>query len=470
MEGASHRMQDRAKSQGGRRLSGARRTPVWALAGLLLLAAPGAAGAQVFLGSRPHPELTIGPLFVRASVTPALDVVTVDVLWSLVVPATTSGAALEQDLYLLWPGEVNGDAAAGPPDPALARYVRERGLTPVREGRLHLYARGLYGTGGTRPTEPIAGGAPFVTFVQEGGPLGVNPRVTYVRIPWHPWMINRTWLMGLRMELGGLVRPVPATWIERLFWGRRHTLALSYNEVRGRGIFPMYFEHRDRLLRLADEPSQLLATFSRAEQLRIHDVFPRTASRRSAEGRAATEIVSLFLDRSEGLVPQVLTVQFGYYTRLQAWAPVLITALVFVLGNMAGPLLVTLARHFGPRLKDRFQFGPEAAAPRERQAGTIVSRDALERLAPGQTTYEEVLRLCGADAEEHEQFGRPEHRRLVYRGRRVAPQRRRRFGWVATVDRWEVEHHEVEITLEHDVVRDVQARVRRARLTQPGAG
>src|SRR3990172_8381735 len=203
---------------------------------------------------------------------------------------------------------------SAPPAPALARYVRGRALTPVREGRLRLYARALYGTGGTRPTEPIAGGAPFVTFVQEGGPLGVTPRVTYVRIPWHPRMINRTWLMGLRMELGGLVRPVPATWIERLFWGRRHTLALSYNEVRGRGIFPMYFEHRDRLLRLADEPSQLLATFSRAEQLRIHDVFPRTASRRAAEARVATEIVSLFLDPAPGARPPVLTRPVGSST------------------------------------------------------------------------------------------------------------------------------------------------------------
>jgi len=275
---------------------------------------------------------------------------------------------LEQDLYLLWPGEVNGEAGGGPPDPALARYVRERGLTPVREGRLHLYARGLYGTRGARAAEPIAGGAPFVTFVQEGGPLGVTPRVTYVRIPWHPRMINRTWLMGLRMELTGLLKPVPATWVERLFWGRRHTLTLSYNEVRGRGIFPMYFEHRERLLRLADEPSQLLAVFAQAEQLKIHDVFPRTASRRAAEARVATEIVSLFLDHAEGLVPQVLTVQFGYYSRLQAWAPVLITALVFALGNMAGPLLVTLARHLGPKLAGRFHVGPRAGPPRRRRS------------------------------------------------------------------------------------------------------
>jgi hypothetical protein len=63
----------------------------------------------------------------------------------------------------------------------------------------------------------------------------------------------------------------------------------------------------------------------------------------------------------------------------------------------------------------------------------------------------------------------PDRRVLVYRGRKVVPQRRRRFGWLATVSRWDVEHHEVEITLEHNVVRDVQqARVRRTHLAQPG--
>jgi hypothetical protein len=41
-------------------------------------------------------------------------------------------------------------------------------------------------------------------------------------------------------------------------------------------------------------------------------------------------------------------------------------------------------------------------------------------------------------------IGRP----LVYRGRRVVPHRRRRLGWLATVHRWDVEHHEVEIELD----------------------
>ena len=112
---------------------------------MLLVAAPGAAGAQVFLASRPNPEFMVGPLFVRLAVTPELGV-TLDVLWSLVVPPNKSGAAIAQDLYLLWPNSV-GASTEGAPDPALAAYVTARGFTPIREGRLPLFAQSLYRIG-----------------------------------------------------------------------------------------------------------------------------------------------------------------------------------------------------------------------------------------------------------------------------------------------------------------------------------
>ena len=48
------------------------------------------------------------------------------------------------------------------------------------------------------------------------------------------------------------------------------------------------------------------------------------------------------------------------------------------------------------------------------------------------------------------------------------PYRQRRLCWLATVHRWDVEHHEVEIELDGDRVRDIQAQVHRSRLTQPG--
>ena len=43
----------------------------WALGALLLLA-PAVAHAQLFVASKPNPSFMIGPLFVRASVSPDL--------------------------------------------------------------------------------------------------------------------------------------------------------------------------------------------------------------------------------------------------------------------------------------------------------------------------------------------------------------------------------------------------------------
>jgi hypothetical protein len=437
------------------------------VAALLLTAAPGAAQAQVFLATRPNPGFTVGPLFVRATVTPALSTTRVDVLWSLVIPPTGSATDIEQDLYLLWPDEVDALTVEGKPDPALARYVEARGYSAIKEGRLPLFARRLYRRGNAEPPEPIAGGAPFVSFVREGGPLGLTAPATYVRIPWTPLLANRTWLLSLRMGLPRLVKLRPATWVENVFWGHRYTISLTFNDVRGRALFPLYIENRDRVVRLADEPSQLLINFAHADHLKIQDVFPGTASRRTSEVLESTEVVSAYLERAQGALPQVLTVQFGYFTGWQAWAPVLIPVIFFMLGNLAGPLLTMLVKRVGGTLAGRIHISPRGV-PTERQTGAVVSRETLARIAPGSTTYEEVIRLCGDDHEEHEQPLAPDRRVLVYRGRKVVPQRRRRLGWLATVSRWDVEHSEVEITLDRNVVQDVQARVRRSHLAQPG--
>ena len=68
----------------------------WTLALVLAAAAPDIAWGQVFIASRAHPEFTIGPLFIRATVTPDTEVVTLDVLWSLVIPPDTNGAAIRR--------------------------------------------------------------------------------------------------------------------------------------------------------------------------------------------------------------------------------------------------------------------------------------------------------------------------------------------------------------------------------------
>ena len=180
------------------------RPPSVVLAVVLALLPAAVADAQVFIATKPNPEFTIGPLFVRASVSPAFGPITVDVLWGLVVPPTLSPATLAQDLYLLWPSEVVPDRTAGAPDPALAGYVTGRGYTIIAEGRARLFAQALYQMDANVPPEPL-GGAPFVTVVREAGPLGLTSPATWIRIPWNPRMVNRAWLMQVSLVTRGLV-------------------------------------------------------------------------------------------------------------------------------------------------------------------------------------------------------------------------------------------------------------------------
>ena len=439
----------------------------WALLALLSLAAPGAAHAQFFLAEKPDPPFAVGPLFVRASVTPTLGPLVVDVLFSLDVPPTRSGGDIEQDLALVWPGAVIADPAVGAADPALERYLTERGFAVVDSGRLALSARNLYGGGERGRRQPIPGGAPFASFVREGGALGLSSPATWIRLPWDPRFVNRVYMIRLRMATRGLVKARPATWLEHALWGARHRLSLSFHEVRHRAVFPIYFEHRDRVVRLGDEPAQLVANFADADRLKIDEMTPQSARRQLSETLESTDTVALFLDRSEGITPQVLSVQFGYFTRLQSWAPVLIPTLFFVLGNVAAVLVRNVAERLSKRWMGRVLVWRARDQPQVRQQGTVLDPATLARIVPGVTTADEVRALCGADVEEQSRLTDPGGRRLVYRGRRVVPRRRRAFGWLSTVSHWDVEQHEVHIELERDVVRDVQARVTRSRLAVP---
>jgi hypothetical protein len=427
-----------------------------------------AADAQVFLATRANPEFEVGPVFVRASVEPSLGPVTVDVLWSLAVPPTRSALGLEQDLYLLWPAALRGEEAAGG-DPTLVEYVRSRGFTLTGEGRLPLFVEELYPPPGATSTDRRIGAAPFVSFRHVGlEALGVQPSASMIRIPWTPDLVNRVRLLKLRLRLENAIRPKPANWLEELVRGSRHVLSLSFNDVRDPALFPLYLENRSRALQLASEPSQLLVRFADAKRLRIDEIFPRTGSREPADG-GASELVSAFLDTSEGAAPQVLTVQFGYASGLQAWAPILIPLAFFVLGRATGPLIERVARGLGRNLAAHLRWGGRAAEGRAE--GSFLSRETLARIVPGQTTYEEVLALCGEDAlEEREELGTPDRQTLVYRGRRLVPKRQRQLLWVlSTVSHWEIEEQEVEILLERGVVQDVQVRVRRARRPYPDA-
>lgn len=439
-----------------------------ALAAALLAAAATAADAQVFLASRPHPDFRIGPLFVRAAIVPDLGPIAVEILFSVAVPPTRSATALEQDLYLLWPSAVAPDPKTGPPDPALEQELARRGFTVIASGRAPLAAENLYSAEGTAVALP--GGAPFATFIREAGPLGLTPPATYVKIPWDPRLVNRVFLIRLRLTTQGLVKPKPGTWVDRTFWGPRHRLSLSFNEVRQRAIFPLYLEHRDRVVHLSEDPAQLLVDFAESDRLKIDELFPQSAKRQISETLDNTETVTLYLDRTDGLTPQVLTVQFGYFSGLQSWAPILIPALFFVLGNVAAVLIRVVAERLSKRWVGRVEFGPRRETPRVRESGVVLDGATLGRITPDVTTYEDVLRVCGREVEESRSLATPDQRTLTYRGRRIVPHRRRVVGWLATVSHWDVEQHEVEIRLDHDTVRDVVARVRRSRLAQPEAG
>jgi hypothetical protein len=432
------------------------------LVAVAFLFVPAPASAQLFFASRPEPPFTVGPLVIRASVVEGSSAVSVSVLWSLVIPATLGPTDVAQDLYLLWPGEVQDRAALGNPDPTLAKYVEGRGFSVIGEGRLGLFARSV---SESAVPEPQPGGAPFAIFVEQGGALGLSAPATLIRIPWTPRLAEQGRLLDLRMTVGGLIKPRQATWAEELFVGGRHLFSMSFNEVRDRPLFSMYFAHRDRVLRLADAPAEMVASFAHSDRLKIDQVVPPTAIRRLSETEDSTEVVSLFLDKTEGITPQHLAVQFGYFSRAQAWALLLIPALFLVLGQAIGPVLGRTLVRLVNAARARVHLGGWRAAPRARRSGIILSKDVLGRIVPGETTHEEVVRLCGAAVEQYEQFPASDRRTLIYRGRCLVPRTHRRFGWVSTVLYWDAEEHEVRIELSRDVVADVHAQIRYYRLT-----
>jgi hypothetical protein len=159
--------------------------------------------------------------------------------------------------------------------------------------------------------------------------------------------------------------------------------------------------------------------------------------------------------------------EFGYFSRLQSWGPILIPALFFALGNAAGAAARGIAERLYRRLSGRLQLGRRRASAPGMDTGTVIPRDRLTAIVPGETTAEEVQRLCGPESEEREDFARPRCKTLVYRGRRDVPHRRWAWSWLAAVSSWDVERHEVEIIVDNGVVENVQVRVDRARASQP---
>lgn len=430
----------------------------WSLVVALCLLAPVPARAQLFLASRPEPPFTVGPLMVNATVREEVGPVPVVVTWSLLLPPDRQASEVAQDIFLLWPGEIRNDAPTRKPDAALARYVTDRGFDVIGEGHVGLLARAL--TDGA--TEVQAAGAPFVTFVQTGA-LGLSPPATFIRIPWTPRLADRSWLMELTLHVAGLVKPQKLSWIETIIRGGPSRVAIGFNEVRDRPLFPMYLAHRDRVVRLADAPAELVVQFAQSDRLKIDEVYPPTSIRRLSETLDSTQVVSLFLDRGDGITPQQLAVQFGYFSRTQTMLLVAAPLLIFALGQAMGPLLGRGLLRLIDAVAARVQLGAWRDG-RDPRAGVILAREVLERIVPGKTTLDEVIRLCGPPVERQEQFPASGHTTLIYRGRRLLPESHRIFGWFSTVRHWDVERHEVRIEIEGDTVRDVRADIRRYRL------
>ena len=409
------------------------------LAAVLLLAAtPGAGQAQVFLASRPHPEFAVGPLFVVANVSPDLSV-SVNLSFSLTLRPRARPERVAQDLFILWPAEVTKATASGPADPSLAPEVEGRGFVVLTQGRLALRSRDrtLIGTPTLGDVLPQA--ASYVTYSRRGPIASQIIPVTYIKIPWTPKLADPLTVMTLVLPLRGLVTPKASSWAADTFWGRRSVLTVGFGDLGPPvlGLYPLYFEHRDRVVRLAREYSLIAANFADAGHLLIDEVEPAAATRRPSRIRAGTEIVSLVLAPSEGVGPQAVKVEFSYFTGLIAWRPILVSLGLLVLGNVAGLIM------FGREIFQMARSRRRARVARARGRGPWLTEDGPAGLANGATTYEEVLSQWGPPDEERDRVKPPGRRTLVYRG-------------------WQDGRaYEVEIALENGRVSGVERRVQR---------
>jgi hypothetical protein len=427
------------------------------------------ARAQVFIAANARPEFSIAPLFLSVSVksedvAKKVSPVTVTVSWSVAPAPNRTPAEIAQDLYLLWPGEVVGTVGDNGADPTLARQVEALGFTIKEHGVLSLAARNRSAMGTGTGAQRL-GDAPFVTLSRRETLAHGSHGATFIRIPWKAELASVDWLARLELPVRDVIVPRPVSWLEEMFWGRRHIVTVSFADVGYVSLYPLYYGARHRVVPLAPDFSLLLVNFADANHLRVDEVAPVSARRRPSETRENTETFSLPILASDGITPQLLKVQFTYFRGKLPWRPILFSALLLGLGNLTGPLVSTVVRRLARVFRSRIHVGRGESAGRAR--GHVPPSEVLERVRPGETSYEDTLRLCGGEPEEEQRLPSGEIRAVIYRGQRVVPRRQRSFGWVSTVSHWDVEQHEVQIDFEGERVRGIQARVRRARLAEP---
>jgi hypothetical protein len=388
---------------------------------------------QVFLASRPHPDFMIGPLFVVVSVSQGVPDVTVNLSWSLTTGPITRKAAIEQDLYLLWPSEIVEGTVPGPAEPQLVREVEGRGLTVVSSGRLVLRRRDRLQLGTPALGDPIAVIPSFVNFTRPGGQTGV---VTYIKIPWTPSLADPLSIVTLVLPLRGLIVPKAGTWLEDLFWGRRQVLTTGFGDLGPPvlGLFALYYERRDRIVHLARDYSLLIANFGDSDHLKIEEISPAAAVRRQSRVRAGGEVVALTLVPSQDATTQSLRVQYHYFTGRINWRPIVISAVILLGTNFAGVLMLSTDVHRRIRRRRRARRRFQAATA---STNGVPSRESLVTLIPVGTRYDEVVSRFGRPDEEHERVTPPGRRTVLYRANNGAV------------------HHEVAIELYDDRVREV---------------
>jgi hypothetical protein len=195
-------------------------------------------------------------------------------------------------------------------------------------------------------------------------------------------LANQAWLMSVHFVAKDLVKPKPTTWLGRTVSGSRNTLTAGLQRRRrARDVLDVLLAARTTCCRWRarhgwwrTSRGPIAWRSTRCSRP------PRGGSR--APRRPATDVVSLFLESTEALTPQVLRVEFGYFSRLQSWGPILIPALFFALGNAAGALVRGFAERLTRRLSGWLQLGRQRASAAEVDTGTVIPRDRLRRHRP----------------------------------------------------------------------------------------
>src|SRR5262249_61114958 len=139
---------------------------------------------------------------------------------------------------------------------------------------------------------PPGEGAECAPFSKEGtnaAQWGIGP---FIETPWSPPLVDPAALTSLTVRVKDLITPKPATWLEELFWGRRHVLTIGAGSPGSVGLYSMYLEQREHVVPFARDFSLVLANFADADHLRIEEINPPAATRRPTRGRPGSQAIA----------------------------------------------------------------------------------------------------------------------------------------------------------------------------------